>query len=198
MFVCVYLLDVFSWCFLLRIAGRSVNAEILELWTSDSENLWNSLGIMEFSILKYRVSILVCNTRVSYKNHLWTNLLRSPWWKETHVLKRLKNGWCLTPFTRVSCHADASPELQVVEVKLPRQLRGPRPGPHPLRGLTSWRCTPFSQVLFCPKAEVWGIFELKWFWFRLVRKWRLYWLWSVSDFVLPLYWSMIYHLTSNF
>ena len=108
MFVCVYFLDVFSWCFLLRIAGRSVNAEILELWTSDSENLWNSLGIMEFSILKYRVSILVCNTRVSYKNHLWTNLLRSPWWKETHVLKRLKNGWWLTPFTRVSCHADAS------------------------------------------------------------------------------------------
>lgn len=31
MFVCVYFLDAFSLCFLLRIAGRSINENILEL-----------------------------------------------------------------------------------------------------------------------------------------------------------------------
>lgn len=77
LFVCVYFLNEFSWCFLLRIAGRWINDQVRIL-----EIVPQNHGILDPEIPCFNPR---CNTRLSYKNHLRTNLLRSPWWKETHV-----------------------------------------------------------------------------------------------------------------
>ena len=129
---------------------------------------------MEFLVLKYRVSILgvipVCHT----KTILWTNLLRSPWWKETHVLKGLKNGGWVVYTVHQGVMPCCFPELQVVEVKLPG---------------TSWP-EAWTSVVICswwgPEAWTSSPFgvspgeDAHLF----AHLWRLYWLWSVNDFVL--------------
>lgn len=76
-FVCLLfpclLVFIFSMCFLGVFFLESLGGQSMrKFWNSEhppSENPWNSLGIMEFSILKYRVSILGVIRRVSYKNH---------------------------------------------------------------------------------------------------------------------------------
>ena len=181
-----------------------------KFWNSEhlaSENPWNSLGIMEFSILKYRVSILGVIRRVSYKNHPVNQSPAKPLMKRNPCPETAQEWVVGGSHRSPGCHAmlmlpraagrggetawhfvarglDLSGDLLMV-----KRARGLDLIPF---GVSPGEDAHCSHRFFLSKAEVWGTFELKWFWLAVI-----YWLWSVSDFVLLLYWSMIYHLTSN-
>ena len=131
---------------------------------------------MECLVLKYRVSTLGvipgCHTKTICEPISCEALdEKKPMsWNGS----RMGRGW-LTPFTRVSCHADASQSCRssrwsCLALRGPRpgpqwwfaHGEGPRPGPHPLWGLTWWRCPPFSQVLFSKSRG------LRYFWIKMI------------------------------
>ena len=138
MFVCVNFLDAFSWCFLLRIAERSINqwenSETLNIWQVRILEI-NSLEIMDchwISGPEIPCFNPRCNTSVSYKNHLKNQSPAKPLMKRNPCPETVQEWVVVYTVHQGVMPCWCFPELQVVEVKLPRQLRGPRPGPHPL------------------------------------------------------------------